>query len=123
MNKVAVCFSIVFLSLSASGSTGDLQCMASSINLLSGQRVDVDLIRITKDYYQESTDLHHFTVVALSHTKGDGWGIRIEDRDTNSVLSKTEAYFSTSDMGKPINLFGRNVNGTASIDCFKQPSF
>jgi hypothetical protein len=120
MYKMAFCLSIVFVSLGTSASTGSLQCTASSYNFFSRESVDIDLTRISKDYYQGSTNLHHFSVQALSFTTGDGWGIRIENLDSGSVLSKAEAYFSASDMHKPINLFGRNESGTASIDCFRR---
>jgi len=120
MFKMAFCLSIVFVSLGTSASTVDLQCTASSINFFSHENVEIDLTRISTGYYQGWTKLHNFTVQALSFTKGDGWGIRIESRDTGSVLSKTEAYFSASDLRKSINLFGRNEIGTASIDCFRR---
>lgn len=119
MYKMAFCLSIVFVSLGTSASTVDLHCTASSINFFSRESVEVDLTKISTGYYQGWTKLHNFTVQALSFTTGDGWGIRIESRDTNTVLAKTEAYFSASDLHKSINLFGRNENGTASIDCFR----
>jgi hypothetical protein len=78
MYKMAFCLSIVFVSLGTSASTGSLQCTASSYNFFSRESVDIDLTRISKDYYQGSTNLHHFSVQALSFTTGDGWGIRIE---------------------------------------------
>jgi hypothetical protein len=105
----------------ASFASSYLECTAKSVSFKDRRSEDGDMKRVgNHDWYVGKTKLHSYEVNLEDYRENGGWYIEIRKVDDNStILASTTAYFS-KDRHNPIDLFGRDLDGSARIHCYKR---